>query len=404
MRYKRYGNSSSVPNFDDNNNGNAVSNGILKNSSGKEIYFGIAKPRKSDNFRDLQSSDFTKGIQSDTDECTATLTVITDKLNIGQIRYNLSANTSGSVRNIVFKYNNIDLFHITQRSQEVVDNNTYVYLREYNYQYDTCIVCASSDYIGFSDTVIPDSAKEIFLEGTRGQNLYYHVSNNKESTISLIGNKSISSLISSGVLTYVSGRNFNSATQNLIKAPTKMLSSFTYNNNSLSINLEEVKDNSIMYIFGGDSDATKGGQADLNYINETIDWSNIINDNNETSVGKYKLNNNNNNNIVFSISAINNAQTIVISWGSTNFSTDGTTIQCKVNDWTPNDQGQYYAQFSIDIPSGYGNSIITVPSSKGSFYKNHQYSLIGPCTPASYNGYNFSVSSKKFTYGSTIGL
>lgn len=45
MGYKRYGSSESIPNFNDDNNGEAVSNGILKNSSKKEIYFGIKKPK-----------------------------------------------------------------------------------------------------------------------------------------------------------------------------------------------------------------------------------------------------------------------------------------------------------------------------------------------------------------------
>lgn len=47
MGYKRYGNSGSVPTFNDDNNGEAVSNGILKNSSKKEIYFGIKKPKSA---------------------------------------------------------------------------------------------------------------------------------------------------------------------------------------------------------------------------------------------------------------------------------------------------------------------------------------------------------------------
>lgn len=285
MGYKRYGSSDSAPNFNDDNNGEAVSDGILKNDSKKEIYFGIAKPKKSNNFRNLQNSDFTKGLQSDTVGCTATLTSISNKLTIGQIRYNLSANTTGVIRNIIFKYNNIDLFHITQQSK--IDDNIYIYLRLFNYQYDICIVSKSTDYIGFADVSIPDYAKEIILNGVRGNNLYFHVSNNKEDVINSINNKSITSLISSGVLTYVSGRNFNNNEYNLTKAPIKMVSSYTYNS-SLNINLEEVKDDSIMYIFGGDSDATKGGQCDLNYTNKTIDWTNIVDNDNPESIGVYK--------------------------------------------------------------------------------------------------------------------
>lgn len=124
MGYKRYGSSDSIPKFNDDNNGEAVSNGILKNSSNKEIYFGIAKPKGSDNFRSLQNSDFSKGIQSNIVGCTATLTSIANKLNIGQIRYNLSENTTGVIRNITFKYNNIDLFTIVQQ-KKIIRSETY---------------------------------------------------------------------------------------------------------------------------------------------------------------------------------------------------------------------------------------------------------------------------------------
>lgn len=80
MGYKRYGNSGSVPTFNDDNNGEAVSNGILKNSSKKEIYFGIKKPKSAADsdkpWRELTTDDFDTQITSETDGCSATITKI----------------------------------------------------------------------------------------------------------------------------------------------------------------------------------------------------------------------------------------------------------------------------------------------------------------------------------------
>ena len=94
MGYKRYGSSQSIPNFNDDNNGEAVSNGILKNSSKKEIYFGIKKPKSAADsdkpWRELTTDDFDTQITSETDGCSAnqksTIDTQTNKKN--QPKYN----------------------------------------------------------------------------------------------------------------------------------------------------------------------------------------------------------------------------------------------------------------------------------------------------------------------------
>ena len=125
MGYKRYGNSESVPMFNDDNNGEAVSNGILKNSSKKEIYFGIKKSKSdadSDKpWRELTTDDFDTQITSETGGCSATITKndndTTNKTGI--IRYILSKNTTGSTRLITFNYKGTEIFKINQaRSTE----------------------------------------------------------------------------------------------------------------------------------------------------------------------------------------------------------------------------------------------------------------------------------------------
>lgn len=79
MGYRRCGSSQSTPNFYDNN-GDAVSNVILKNSSKKEIYFGIKKPKSAADsdkpWRELTTDDFDTQITSETDGCSATITKI----------------------------------------------------------------------------------------------------------------------------------------------------------------------------------------------------------------------------------------------------------------------------------------------------------------------------------------
>lgn len=134
MGYKRYGSSQSIPNFNDDNNGEAVSNGILKNSSKKEIYFGIKKPKSAADsdkpWRELTTDDFDTQITSDTDGCSATITKNNnDPTNkTGIIRYTLSKNTTGSTRLITFKYNGTVLFQINQSPKALEYNSEYVYV------------------------------------------------------------------------------------------------------------------------------------------------------------------------------------------------------------------------------------------------------------------------------------
>ena len=63
------------------------------------------------------------------------------------------------------------------------------------------------------------------------------------------------------------------------------------------LQLEDVTDNSKMYVCSGFEDATKGGQIDFNFLtNElynTIDWSNVVGSAGDiTAVGKYLYNQN----------------------------------------------------------------------------------------------------------------
>lgn len=125
MGYKRYGSSDSIPTFNDDNKGEAVSNGILKNSSNKEIYFGIKKPKSAADsdkpWRELTTDDFDTQITSETGGCSATITKnnndTTNKTGI--IRYILSKNTTGSTRLITFKYNGTALFQINQTANVI---------------------------------------------------------------------------------------------------------------------------------------------------------------------------------------------------------------------------------------------------------------------------------------------
>lgn len=293
MGYKRYGSSSSIPTFNDDNNGEAVSNGILKNSSKKEIYFGIAKPKGSDNFRSLQNSDFTKGLQTKTDGCTATLTSIVNKLNIGQIRYNLSANTTGVIRNITFKYNNIDLFTIKQQSKEV-DNNTYVYLRYWVFDkstYENIITSANNTTNQYRFSLGLESedtdayiSHEIW---SSSGNIIYHVTNNKDLTNIFSTETSIKKLVDNGTLTYVGGKNFNNNTiSSIIKFPTKMYENIN--------TLVPVNDNSIVYLYSGSFEATVNANdyyLSTDNLHGIINWGNVI-DGDVTSIGKYRYNQN----------------------------------------------------------------------------------------------------------------
>lgn len=296
MGYKRYGSNESVPSFNDDNNGEAVSNGILKNSSNKEIYFGIKKPKSAADsdkpWRELTTDDFDTQITSETGGCSATITKndndTTNKTGI--ITYRLSKNTTGSSRLITFKYKGTTLFEINQAAGSV-DNNTYVYLRQwrgYEYQLlpsNSYRIAAKGDLqeYTFNDTL---SLEEYEIEiktwnPESDGNILYHVTNNKDITDIFTYNIKINELVKLGILTYVKGKNFDSNTLNVIKAPVNMCKA--------DWKVEEVKDDSIMYIYKGtfeDDDllhATPMTYEDHNKIN----WSNVNNNDDVTSIGKY---------------------------------------------------------------------------------------------------------------------
>ena len=64
---------------------------------------------------------------------------------------------------------------------------------------------------------------------------------------------------------------------------------------NVQLQLNDVTDNSKMYVYGGRQDSTQGDQIGFDFLtNElynTIDWSNTINNDDVRSIGKYKLNN-----------------------------------------------------------------------------------------------------------------
>ena len=297
MGYKRYGNSGSVPTFNDDNNGEAVSNGILKNSSNKEIYFGIKKPKSAADsdkpWRELTTDDFDTQITSETDGCSATITKNNnDPTNkTGIIRYTLSKNTTGSSRLITFKYNGTTLFTITQDAG-ATDNNTYVYLRQWNgYEYQfppttSYRIAAKGDLqeYKFSDTLELEEQKiEIKTWGpdSTRENILYHVTNNKDISDIFTYNIKINELVKLGILTYADGKKFDSNTLNVIKAPVNMCKA--------EWKFEEVKDNTVMYIYKCRSEndgllhATKMTDEEYN----KIDWGNINKNEDVTSIGKY---------------------------------------------------------------------------------------------------------------------
>ena len=157
MGYKRYGSSQSIPNFNDDNNGEAVSNGILKNSSKKEIYFGIKKPKSAADsdkpWRELTTDDFDTQITSDTDGCSATITQNTNDLTnkTGIIRYTLSKNTTGSTRLITFNYKGTELFKINQDADNNIMHYTVIWdLQNGNINGNTASI---QDVVNHGDTV-----------------------------------------------------------------------------------------------------------------------------------------------------------------------------------------------------------------------------------------------------------
>lgn len=156
MGYKRYGSSDSIPTFNDDNNGEAVSNGILKNSSNKEIYFGIKKPKSAADsdkpWRELTTDDFDTQITSETGGCSATITQNTNDLTnkTGIIRYILSKNTTGSTRLITFNYKGTELFKINQDADSTTTYTVIWDLQNGNINGNTSSI---QDVVNHGDTV-----------------------------------------------------------------------------------------------------------------------------------------------------------------------------------------------------------------------------------------------------------
>lgn len=298
MGYKRYGSSTNVPNFDEEEY-EAVTAQLQDRQTTKHIYFGIKKPKTDPDgkksWRELTEDDFNTQIESDTVGCSATITKnnndTTNKTGI--ITYRLSANTTGSSRVIKFNYKGTKLFTITQ-DPGAEDNNTYVYLRQwkgYEYQLlptNSYRIAAKGD---LQDYTFNDSLSleedEIEIEtwdpgsGAYNGNILYHVTNNKDITDIFTYNIKINELVKLGILTYVSGKNFDSNTLNVIKAPVNMCKD--------NWKVEEVKDNSVMYIYKAvfeDDDLLHATpMTDENY--NKINWGNVINSDDVTSIGKY---------------------------------------------------------------------------------------------------------------------
>lgn len=203
MGYKRY----SENTFTVDNSG--ATSGTLKKTSGKYIYFGIAKPKGSNTFRNLDQSDLDKGIQSDTSGCSATITYTSSKSNVGLINYTLSQNTSGADRTIIFKYNNIDLFYILQKYSG--DNLIYETGNIY-----VCVIPSISnspdkiylfvDLNNYRPTQAQlDSNNYKTMSGTKGFNTTYSGSGLMLyfSNVALPENKTIKELKDDGILTVV---------------------------------------------------------------------------------------------------------------------------------------------------------------------------------------------------------
>lgn len=298
MGYKRYGSSTNVPNFDEEEY-EAVTAQLQDRQTSKHIYFGIKKPKTDPDakksWRELTSTDFSTQIESDTGGCSATITKnnndTTNKTGI--ITYRLSANTTGSSRVITFNYKGTRLFTITQDAG-ITDNNIYVYFRKWKVLIlsDKYVVCTRNDITSLTnyDFTTTNLIENTFINtNTSTDIVLYHVTNNKDIS-NIFLNKTIKTLISNNTLTYVSGKKFTDDENELIKAPIKMIK-----NNQLQ--LEDVTDNSKMYVYSGEEDATKGGQIDFSFLNNelynTIDWSNVVgSDGDITAVGKYRYNQN----------------------------------------------------------------------------------------------------------------
>lgn len=296
--YKRVGTSNVKPQFNEEE-GEAVSAELKNRDTNKNIYFGIKKSKNDSDsvkpWRVLTDADFSIQITSDTDGCSATITKNTsDSTNkTGIITYSLSKNSTGSQRLITFKYKNTELFKILQDPAST-DNNTYVYLRfwrGYEYQLSSInsyriATTGDLDEYTFNDTLQLDEFKCVIYEWNNGGgqydgNILYHVTNNKDITNIFTYNIRINQLVNLGILTYVSGKNFNTDTRMVIESPLKMCKTNTTQ--------EDVKDDSTMHMYV----CQFNEERDLYYatpmtneLYNKVTWNNIT-DGDETSIGKY---------------------------------------------------------------------------------------------------------------------
>ena len=208
MGYKRY---SDTKIFTVDNS--EATTGVLKKTTDKYIYFGIAKPKGSNNFRNLNQTDLDKGIQSDTEGCSGTITYTSSKSNVGIINYALSANTTNADRTIIFKYNNIELFQILQK----YNGDNLIYESDNIY---VCIIpqmSTSADkaylFVGLQDyrpnQAQLDANNYKTMAGTKGFNTTYSGSGKMLyfSNIILPENKTIKELKDSGLLTVIRENN-----------------------------------------------------------------------------------------------------------------------------------------------------------------------------------------------------
>ena len=250
MGYKRYGSSQSIPNFNDDNNGEAVSNCILKNSSKKEIYFGIKKPKSAADsdkpWRELTTDDFDTQITSETDGCSATITKNNnDPTNkTGIIRYTLSKNTTGSTRLITFNYKGTDLFKINQaRSTEPQDTEILVYILTYKPTALNILSVFSEDNPNMQYNIQFTEYGQCKMAFTLEEKdkyvcVYYSAKNISHN------NKTLNQLIQDGVLTYKSGIQIHSNFGNSI---IKQWPTYVKNNNISKINV--INEKTKMYVY-----------------------------------------------------------------------------------------------------------------------------------------------------------
>ena len=260
-------------------------------TDGKQLFFGIKKNNSIDNELD---DTYNKYIQSDPYIKDCVVQLYNSPYSNGKsIVYNLSENTTGSTRLITFKYNGTILFQINQAAN-ITDDNIYVYFRKWKVIFldHKYVVCTRNDINSLTDynfTTINLIKNTCINTNTSTDVVLYHVTNNKDIS-NIFLNKTIKTLISNNTLTYVSGKKFSNDESELIKAPTKMIK-------NVQLQLEDVTDNSKMYVYSGSEDATKGGQIDFTFLTDElyniIDWSNIVGSSGDiTAVGKYLYNQN----------------------------------------------------------------------------------------------------------------